>query len=113
MNNYNIFFGGRLMIYIDDMVFISVFCYCCMEIVIVLIDLVDFLKLIKNDYFVCLEFYVVLMGRSLMEIFVKIIVENLKIGECYLVVIFFLIFVVLDVDGKIVEVLFVKLEIEE
>lgn len=46
MNNYNMLFGGKLMSYIDDIVFILVVCYCRCDIVIVLMDFVDFLKLI-------------------------------------------------------------------
>lgn len=48
-----------------------------------------------------------------MEIFVKIIAENLKTGERYLAATSFLTFVALDNDGKTVEVPLVKPETEE
>lgn len=48
-----------------------------------------------------------------MEIFVKIIAENLKTGERYLAATSFLTFVALDADGKTVEVPLVKPETEE
>lgn len=53
------------------------------------------------------------VGMFFMEVFVKVIKEYLMIGEWEFVVIFFLIFVVLDLNGKLVFVLRVVLEIEE
>lgn len=48
-----------------------------------------------------------------MEIFVKIIAENLKTGERYLAATSFLTFVALGADGKTVEVPLVEPETEE
>ncbi|EOG3527470.1 acyl-CoA thioesterase [Listeria monocytogenes] len=112
-NNHNTLFGGRLMTYIDDTASISASRHCRTEIVTASTDSVDFLKPIKNDHSVCLESYVASTGRSSMEIFVKIIAENLKIGERYLAATSFLTFVALDADGKTVEVPLVKPETEE
>lgn len=113
INNYNMLFGGKLMSYIDDIVLIFVVCYCWCEIVMVLMDFVDFLCLIGQQDFVCFEFYVIWVGILFMEVFVKVIKEYLMIGECEFVVMLFLIFVVFDLNGKLVFVLWIVLEIEE
>ncbi|WP_163654228.1 acyl-CoA thioesterase [Listeria sp. PSOL-1] len=103
-NNHNTLFGGKLMTYIDDTASISASRHCRVGIVTASTDSVDFLKPIKNDHSVCLESYVASVGRSSMEIFVKVISENLKTGERYLAATSFLTFVAIDDTGKTVEV---------
>ncbi|MBC1935465.1 acyl-CoA thioesterase [Listeria grandensis] len=103
-NNHNTLFGGRLMTYIDDTASISASRHCRTGIVTASTDSVDFLQPIKNDHSVCLESYVASTGRSSMEIFVKVIAENLKTGDRYLAATSFLTFVAIDDNGKTVEV---------
>lgn len=103
-NNHNTLFGGRLMTYIDDAASICASRHCRTDIVTASTDSVDFLKPIKNDHSVCLEAYVSSTGRSSMEIFVKVIAENLKTGDRYLAATSFLTFVALDENGRPVEV---------
>lgn len=103
-NNHNTLFGGKLMTYIDDTASISASRHCRVGIVTASTDSVDFLQPIKNDHSVCLESYVASVGRSSMEIFVKVISENLKTGERYLAATSFLTFVAIDDAGKTVEV---------
>lgn len=103
-NNHNTLFGGRLMTYIDDAASICASRHCRTDIVTASTDSVDFLKPIKNDHSVCLEAYVSSTGRSSMEIFVKVIAENLKTGERYLAATSFLTFVALNEEGRSVEV---------
>ncbi|WP_221638537.1 acyl-CoA thioesterase [Paenilisteria weihenstephanensis] len=103
-NNHNTLFGGRLMTYIDDTASISASRHCRTGIVTASTDSVDFLQPIKSDHSVCLESYVASTGRSSMEIFVKVIAENLKTGDRYLAATSFLTFVAIDDNGKTVEV---------
>ncbi|WP_376700386.1 acyl-CoA thioesterase [Paenilisteria rocourtiae] len=112
-NNHNTLFGGRLMTYIDDTASISASRHCRTGIVTASTDSVDFLQPIKNDHSVCLESYVASTGRSSMEIFVKVIAENLKNGERYLAATSFLTFVAIDDNGKTVEVPTVQPQSEE
>ncbi|EMG29109.1 cytosolic long-chain acyl-CoA thioester hydrolase [Listeria fleischmannii 1991] len=112
-NNHNTLFGGKLMTYIDDTASISASRHCRVGIVTASTDSVDFLQPIKNDHSVCLESYVASVGRSSMEIFVKVISENLKTGERYLAATSFLTFVAIDDAGKTVEVPEVIPESEE
>ncbi|WP_099222280.1 acyl-CoA thioesterase [Listeria costaricensis] len=112
-NNHNTLFGGKLMTYIDDTASISASRHCRVGIVTASTDSVDFLKPIKNDHSVCLESYVASVGRSSMEIFVKVISENLKTGERYLAATSFLTFVAIDDNGKTVTVPEVYPETEE
>ncbi|WP_088840532.1 acyl-CoA thioesterase [Listeria sp. ILCC797] len=103
-NNHSTLFGGKLMTYIDDTASISASRHCRVGIVTASTDSVDFLRPIKSDHSVCLESYVAAVGRSSMEIFVKVISENLKTGDRYLAATSFLTFVAIDDDGKTVEV---------
>ncbi len=103
-NNHNTLFGGKLMTYIDDTASISASRHCRVGIVTASTDSVDFLRPIKNDHSVCLESYVASVGRSSMEIFVKVISEDLKTGDRYLAATSFLTFVAIDDSGKTVEV---------
>ncbi|MHC5253062.1 acyl-CoA thioesterase [Listeria kieliensis] len=112
-NNHNTLFGGKLMTYIDDTASISASRHCRVGIVTASTDSVDFLKPIKSDHSVCLESYVASVGRTSMEIFVKVISENLMTGERYLAATSFLTFVAIDDDGKPVEVPEVIPESEE
>lgn len=106
-------FGGKILVEMDMVVFILVFRYLRKECVIVFMDWVDFL------YFVCFldcvsyEFFVIWMGRILMEVFVKVVVEDLILGEKCIVVMLFVIFVVFSKENNLVLVLCVIFEIEE
>lgn len=83
------------MFLIDDVVFIFVLWYCWRGVVIVFLDNLNFLKFLKENYLVCVEMFVFGVYYKLMEVFVKVVGEDLIIGKCYLVVICFIIFVVI------------------
>lgn len=63
-------------------------------------DSVDFLEPIRQEDSVCLESYVTWVGRTSMEVFVKVIKEHLLTGERKLAATSFLTFVALDQDGN-------------
>jgi len=99
-NNHNSLFGGKLMSYIDDVASISASRHSRSNVVTASTDSVDFLIPIRPTDSVCLESYVTHTGRSSMEVFVKVVAENLKTGERKLAATSFLTFVALDEEGK-------------
>ncbi|ALC90546.1 hypothetical protein AM500_12675 [Bacillus sp. FJAT-18017] len=103
-NNHGTLFGGKLMSMIDDCASISASRHGRCDIVTASTDSVDFLTPIQKDDSVCLESFVSWVGTSSMEVFVKIIAEDLKTGERRLAATSFLTFVALSKDGKTVSV---------
>ncbi len=99
-NNHNTLFGGKLMSYIDDIASISAMRHSRCDTVTASTDSVDFLLPIGTENSVTLISYVSWTGNSSMEIFVKIIKENLKTGQRQLAATAFLTFIALDSNGK-------------
>ncbi|WAH43280.1 acyl-CoA thioesterase [Alicyclobacillus fastidiosus] len=95
-NVHNTLFGGRLMGYIDDCASLSATRHARYPVVTASTDSVDFLSPISMSDSVCLESYVTWTGRSSMEVFVKVIAENLMTGERRIAATSFLTFVALD-----------------
>lgn len=112
-NNHGTLFGGKLMSMIDDVASISASRHARCEIVTASTDSVDFLFPIQKDHSVCLESYVTWVGKSSMEVFVKVISENLMTGERQLAATSFLTFVALSKEGKALTVPNVKPVSEE
>ncbi|WP_078555697.1 acyl-CoA thioesterase [Bacillus alkalicellulosilyticus] len=112
-NNHNTLFGGKLMSYMDDVASISASRHARCDVVTASTDSVDFLKPINLDDSVCLQSYVTWVGRSSMEVFVKVVAENLMTGERYLAATSFLTFVALDSNGNLTEVPDIIPETEE
>ncbi|MCM3003467.1 acyl-CoA thioesterase [Priestia koreensis] len=112
-NNHDTLFGGKLMSYIDDVASISAARHGRFETVTASTDSVDFLRPIGQQHSVCLESYVTWAGTSSMEVFVKVISEELRTGKRELAATAFLTFVALDDDGKPVRVPRVIPETEE
>ncbi|WP_058301586.1 acyl-CoA thioesterase [Gorillibacterium timonense] len=104
VNNHYTLFGGKLMSYIDDIASISAAKLCRATTVTASTDSVDFLYPIRMTDSVALESYVTWTGRSSMEVFVKVVTEDLKTGERRIAATSFLTFVALDDDGKPVAV---------
>ncbi|WP_066371802.1 acyl-CoA thioesterase [Neobacillus fumarioli] len=100
VNNHNTMFGGKLMSDIDMTASISAVRHCRKEVVTASTDSVDFLSPITQQDSVCLESFVTWTGRTSMEIFVKVIAENLLTGERKIAATAFLTFVALDENGK-------------
>ena len=100
VNNHNTLFGGKLMSDIDMLASISAARHCRTECVTASTDSVDFLSPITPSDAVCFESFVTWTGTSSMEVFVKVIAENLLSGERKIAATAFLTFVALDETGK-------------
>lgn len=100
VNNHNTLFGGKLMAYIDDIASISASKHCRRSVVTASTDSVDFLFPIRPTDSVCLESFVTYTGKSSMEVFVKVITEDLRTGERQIAATSFLTFVALDDNRK-------------
>ena len=112
-NTHDTMFGGLLMKHIDETAAISARRHCHGSVVTASNDGVHFHRPIQRDDIVSLEAYVCSVGRSSMEIFVKILTENSRGGEQYVAAISFLTFVGLDDNGKPTEVPMVEPESDE
>lgn len=99
-NNHDTLFGGKLMRDIDDIASISASRHCRKECVTASTDSVDFLHPIRQTDAVCLESHVSSTGTSSMEVFVKVIAEDLLTGERRLAATSFITFVALDEHGN-------------
>ncbi|SDO52380.1 acyl-CoA thioesterase [Alkalicoccus daliensis] len=99
-NNHDTLFGGKLMRDIDDVASISASRHCRTECVTASTDSVDFLHPIRQTDSVCLESHVSSTGKSSMEVFVKVIAEDLLTGDRRLAATSFLTFVALDDEGN-------------
>lgn len=99
-NMHGTLFGGKLMAYIDDVASISAMRHSRCSVVTASTDSVDFLHPIVVGNSVCLEAFVTYTGRTSMEVFVKVIAENLLTGERNICALSFLTFVALDENGK-------------
>jgi acyl-CoA hydrolase len=99
-NNYGTMFGGKLMAYIDDVAAISGIRHARKPVVTASTDSVDFLHPIYEGNSVCLEAFVTYTGRTSMEVFVKVIAEDLLTGSRNICALSFLTMVAVDVNGK-------------
>jgi acyl-CoA hydrolase len=100
VNNHNTLFGGKLMSDMDMVASISAVRHARKEVVTASTDSVDFLSPITQQDSVCIESFVTWTGTSSMEVFVKVIAENLITGSRKIAATAFLTFVALDEDGK-------------
>ena len=96
INNHNTLFGGKLMSDLDQVASISAARHSRRECVTASTDSVDFLYPIRPTDSVCFESYVTWTGTSSMEVFVKIIAEDLKSGQRKMAATALLTFVALD-----------------
>ena len=104
-NAHDTMFGGLLMKHIDETAGISARRHCRGSVVTASNDGVHFHRPIQRDDIVVLESYVASVGRTSMEVFVKIMTENCTRDEDRKVAaISFLTFVALDENGKPTEV---------
>jgi acyl-CoA hydrolase len=83
------------------------------EVVTASTDSVDFLSPITQQDSICIESFVTWTGNSSMEVFVKVIAENLMTGNRKIAATAFLTFVALDEDGKPTKVPGIVPETEE
>ena len=99
-NNHGTMFGGRVMAYIDDVGGISAMRHARMPVVTASTDSVDFLSPIRMDQSICLESFVTWSSHTSMEVFVKVVGEDLMTGERTVCATSFLTFVAIDGHGK-------------
>lgn len=112
-NNHNTLFGGRLMAHIDDVAALSAMKHARGPVVTASTDSVDFLQPVKVDNEVSLEAFVTWTHNTSMEVFVKIVAEDLRTGERAVCATSFLTFVAIGPDGKPTQVPKVIPETEE
>ena len=103
-NMHNTMFGGLLMKHIDETAAISARRHSKCPVVTASNDGVHFHRPIQNDDIVKLESFVCSVGKTSMEVFVKISTENSNSGDIDLAAISWLTFVALGQDGKPTEV---------
>ncbi|WP_350302756.1 acyl-CoA thioesterase [Peribacillus frigoritolerans] len=96
VNSHNTLFGGRLMSDIDQVASITALRHSRTDCVTASTDSVDFLYPIRTTDAVCFESYVTWAGTSSIEVFVKVIAEDLKSGERKMAATALLTFVALD-----------------
>jgi acyl-CoA hydrolase len=113
LNKHRTLYGGTLMSYIDNTASISAARHARMNGVTASIDSLDFLHPIEEDHSVCVECYVSGVGTSSLEVFVKVMGENLMTGNRYLAATCFLTFVIKSDTKDQIVVPFVKPETEE
>ncbi|PLT33428.1 acyl-CoA thioesterase [Bacillus sp. V5-8f] len=114
LNNYNTLFGGVLMKKLDDAATLSARRHSRVkECVTASTDSIDFLCPIHQSDSVCVESFVTYTGRTSMEIFCKVIAEDILTGDRRIAATAFLTFVALGEDKRPVEVPAVIPETEE
>ncbi|MBY9080863.1 acyl-CoA thioesterase [Paenibacillus sp. HN-1] len=99
INNHKTLFGGKLMSNIDEVASISAMRHCRCNVVTASTDSVDFLLPIRPTDSFCFESFVSWTGRTSIEVFVKVISENLYTGERAVAATAFLTFVAIGQDG--------------
>jgi acyl-CoA hydrolase len=98
-NNVGTIFGGKVMSYIDDVAALSARRHCRMIVVTASTDSVDFLRPLNVGQAIHLEAFVSWTNNTSMEVFVKVMGEDLWTGERFVGATAFLTFVALD-NGK-------------
>ncbi|MCP3032035.1 acyl-CoA thioesterase [Halobacillus sp. A1] len=114
LNNYNTLFGGVLMKKLDNNATLSARRHSRVkECVTASTDSIDFLYPITQSDSVCVESFVSYTGSKSMEIFCKVIAEDMISGERRMAATAFLTFVALDEDKKPTKVPEISPETEE
>lgn len=93
-------FGGTLLSHIDDLAAIAAVKHCRKPSVTASIDSVDFLTPVRAGEAILIEAFVTWARNTSMEVFVKVITENLVTEEKKICNTAFLTFVALDENGR-------------
>ncbi|WP_141430646.1 acyl-CoA thioesterase [Bacillus sp. 03113] len=105
LNNYNTLFGGVLMKKLDACATLSARRHSRVKMCVTAsTDSIDFLHPIHQSDSVCVESFVSYTGRTSMEIFCKVIAEDMMTGKRRIAATAFLTFVALDENKQPVEV---------
>ncbi|MDC3416834.1 acyl-CoA thioesterase [Aquibacillus salsiterrae] len=112
-NMHGTLFGGKLMSHIDDVAAIAATRHARRQVVTASTDSVDFLHPVKEGDVIILEAFVTWTNRSSMEVFVKVITEQLITGERKVCATSFITMVALDEEYRPTDVPGVYPESEE
>lgn len=93
-NSFGNLFGGQLLYFLDNAASISQSRFTNALSMTVSLDNMNFIKTLPEENSVCIESYVSGSGNSSVEVFVKVIGEDLLTGERYIAATSFLTFVV-------------------
>ncbi|HEU5141042.1 MAG TPA: acyl-CoA thioesterase [Bacillales bacterium] len=99
-NHLDTMFGGKVLSYIDEVAAIAAMRHCRMAVVTASIDSVDFYGPVKEGDVISVEAFVISTGRTSMEVYVKVLCENLEMMEPRLTTTSFLTMIALDRDGR-------------
>ena len=99
-NNYGTMFGGKVMSNIDDIAAIAATRHARTSVVTASTDSVDFLHPIRIGQSVCLEAFVTWAHNTSVEVFVKVVAEDMLTGERTVCATSFLTFVAMDIKGE-------------
>ena len=99
-NMHQTLFGGRLMEFIDNCASISVSRHTRSLCVTASMDSLNFIRPLQLSDSTCVETYVSGVGTTSVEVFVKVIGEQLETGERYLAATAFLTFVTVPKNGQ-------------
>lgn len=94
LNFHKTLFGGQLMAWLDETAGLSAVRISRAAIVTASVDHLDFLAPLKIDHSVCIDAFVSGIGTRSMEVFAKVIGEDLFTGKRYLAGTCFMTFVV-------------------
>ncbi|AXI10700.1 acyl-CoA thioesterase [Oceanobacillus sp. 143] len=103
-NIHGTLFGGRLLAHIDDVASIAAIKHARQPVVTASTDSVDFLAPVKVGHSITIEAFVTWTHRTSMEVFAKVITENLLTEEKRVCNTAFLTFVAIDETGRPVPV---------
>ncbi|WP_424765589.1 acyl-CoA thioesterase [Paenibacillus sp. sgz302251] len=103
-NHHGTIFGGKLMAYIDDVATIAATKHARRPVVTASTDSVDFLHPVKKGDAVSLSAFVTWSHKTSMEVFVRVVTEDLLTGIRRVCATSFLTFVALGEDDKPTEV---------
>ncbi|TDL30812.1 acyl-CoA thioesterase [Jeotgalibacillus sp. S-D1] len=114
LNNYHTLFGGVLMKKLDACATLSACSHARVkECVTASTDSVNFLEPIRQSDKLCIESFVAYTGKSSMEIFCKVVAEDMITGNRRIATTAFLTFVALGADKKPIDVPAIIPETEE
>lgn len=99
-NTYGTLFGGKLMAHIDDVAAIAAMRHARKPVVTASTDSVDFLSPVKEGDSICIEAFVTWTHQTSMEVFVKVVTEDLISGTRTVCSTAFLTFVAINESGR-------------
>lgn len=99
-NTYGTLFGGKLMAHIDDVAAIAAVRHARKPVVTASTDSVDFLSPVKEGDSICIEAFVTWTHETSMEVFVKVVTEDLLTGKRKVCSTAFLTFVAVNEQGR-------------